>query len=134
MLARHVMTHTPSTIAADASIGDALALLASLDVRHLPVVDGGKRLVGMLSDRDLQRFLGPGLMTSEDVQRRLALPVTTVMTGDPIAATPQTPITEVIDALMLNRVGGIAIIDEQESVVGFVSYLDLLRELRAFVE
>src|SRR5690606_2550104 len=55
LVARDLVTADPLTIEADATVGDALDMLWSLDVRHLPVVRGGK-VVGMLSDRDVNPF------------------------------------------------------------------------------
>jgi len=46
------MTPGPVHVPPNASLGEALRLMADLSVRHLPVVDGGK-LVGMLSVRDV---------------------------------------------------------------------------------
>jgi CBS domain-containing protein len=49
-----IMTPSPETIAPDAAPGDALAIMARLQIRHLPVVSAGK-VLGIVSIRDLQR-------------------------------------------------------------------------------
>jgi len=46
------MTAEPQTIAADATIVDALHLMIDGGFRHLPVVQG-ERLVGIVSMRDI---------------------------------------------------------------------------------
>src|SRR6476659_542610 len=54
MIPAHVrMTEGPVTISMSATVRDAVRLLQTLEVRHLPVVDEDGTLVGMLSDRDL---------------------------------------------------------------------------------
>jgi CBS domain-containing protein len=49
---RSYLTPAPATISSDTDIADAAELMLSLDVRHLPVVDGVTP-VGMVSIRDL---------------------------------------------------------------------------------
>lgn len=46
------MTRTPATIAADAQITEAAAMLSGLGLNHLPVVEG-EHVLGMLAARDL---------------------------------------------------------------------------------
>ena len=48
-----IMTTSPQTIAADASPEAALELMITGHFRHLPVVDGDGKVLGMLSQRDL---------------------------------------------------------------------------------
>jgi CBS domain-containing protein len=49
------MTGDPDTVAPDATIGMAAAMMVHGGYRHVPVVDGGK-LVGIVSIRDLLRL------------------------------------------------------------------------------
>jgi len=54
-----VMTKNPITIWDGASFAEAMALIVSHGIRHLPAVDEKKRLVGMLSIRNfLDEFVG----------------------------------------------------------------------------
>ena len=52
------MTADPDTVAPDATIGMAAAMMVHGGYRHVPVVDGGK-LVGIVSIRDLLRAARP---------------------------------------------------------------------------
>lgn len=52
MLVRHVMTRTVEEIESKTTLRDAATRMRSLDVGVLPVCDG-KRLVGILTDRDI---------------------------------------------------------------------------------
>ncbi|MGE0387725.1 MAG: CBS domain-containing protein [Gammaproteobacteria bacterium] len=55
-----VMTPEPATVRADASIGEAIALMHQKGVKRLPVVDGAGSLVGLVSADDLlEYFLVP---------------------------------------------------------------------------
>lgn len=48
-----VMTGDPSTIAPDATPEEAMHLMSAGNFRHVPVVDGDGRVLGVLSQRDL---------------------------------------------------------------------------------
>jgi CBS domain-containing protein len=50
--AEHCMTRNPATVEASASLDDAAQLMERMEVRRLPVVEGG-RLVGILSHGNL---------------------------------------------------------------------------------
>ena len=58
-----LMTHAPTTAAADDNLIDAAARMADRNVRHLPVVDGERHVVGMLSDRDVRTQVGDSSRT-----------------------------------------------------------------------
>jgi len=60
-----IVTATPVTVQADVFAEDAVRLMLSEGIRHLPVVDG-RRLVGMVELADLVRVsLTPGSSTAE---------------------------------------------------------------------
>ncbi|MFC4563474.1 CBS domain-containing protein [Nocardiopsis mangrovi] len=44
---------TPRWISADAGVAEVLREMQTHQIRRLPVIDGDKRLVGMISERDL---------------------------------------------------------------------------------
>jgi CBS domain-containing protein len=48
-----VMTAAPQTLPADATPQDAAQRMAAGNFRHLPVVDGDGRILGVVSQRDL---------------------------------------------------------------------------------
>jgi acetoin utilization protein AcuB len=49
---KHAMTPFPWSIDAGRDVAEAWQMMADLDIRHLPVTEGG-RLVGIVSGRDL---------------------------------------------------------------------------------
>lgn len=54
---RDVMTPWPTTIQPEDTVAEALRRLNAGQRRHLPVVDGGGKVLGILSVRDLMRHL-----------------------------------------------------------------------------
>ncbi|MFQ6067324.1 MAG: CBS domain-containing protein [bacterium] len=58
LLAEDIMRENPVTIDEEASCFKALALMASHDIRHLPVVKKGK-LIGIVSRTDILKVIFP---------------------------------------------------------------------------
>ncbi|HXW54070.1 MAG TPA: CBS domain-containing protein [Myxococcota bacterium] len=127
-----IMTRHPAHIGSDASVFAALNLLKELDVRHLPVVDAGE-LVGMISDRDLQSLSPTELDEANlanstfDLTIRLKQRVANLMNPNVFFVNPESPVAEVIDLMLDHRVGAIPVVDLDNSLVGIVSYFDILR-------
>ncbi len=118
--ASDIMTTEVVSISETATVRDALRALDELDVRHLPVVDERREVVGMLSARDLA--------ARGRSQEALAQPVSEVMSADVIVVTPATAVTEIIDLMTENRIGAVPVVDNDSHLAGIVSYVDVLRE------
>jgi len=54
---RDVMTAQAITVGPDRTLGDVARLMVEHDIRALPVVDDGGSLIGMITHRELLRFL-----------------------------------------------------------------------------
>lgn len=130
MNAEEIMTREVNTVSEDVSVGEALQLLANLDIRHLPVTRDGE-LVGMISDRDM-RDAGLSLVPDvAQIDRARALhsqPVSEIMSSDVISVDPSTPVPEIANLLVEEKIGAVPVVDEHDnSLVGLVSYVDILR-------
>ena len=137
MQAQDVMTAHPLTVSPEASAAEVWDLMRERAVRHLPVVDGGA-VVGMLSDRDLARFdLGRVLTIegAEALRRDLSTPAVNVMSSDVITVDPEAELGEVVDLLVENRIGAVAVVrSDTQELVGIVSYIDVLEAVRDLLE
>lgn len=132
--ARDLMTEDPMTLDEDATILDAIRVLQTLEIRHLPILNQRGELVGMLSDRDLCDLGRASPASDEDpaMQDSLRAPIRHMMSTDVVTVHPETPASEVIDLMLATKVGALPVIDtKSRDLVGIVSYIDLLRELRA---
>ena len=134
MTARDLMTLNPATLPAQATLAEAWDLMRDLEIRHVPVVDGGA-LVGMLSDRDLTRVDIARALVAEGAAalgQDLAMPVVDVMSADVIFVEPETELSEVVDLLIESKVGALPVVrPDTRAVMGIVSYIDVLRVLQA---
>jgi CBS domain-containing protein len=134
-----LMTTHPVTVTPQATVAEALDLMRDLDIRHLPVVEGGA-LVGMLSDRDLANLNVGAMLTDQGadaVRRELTTPVIKVMRPDVIWVEPETDLSDVIELLLEHKIGAVpvpVIRRDTQAVVGIVSYIDVLRAVQDGLE
>jgi acetoin utilization protein AcuB len=137
MTARDLMTPNPKTVTPAASIAEVWDLMRELEIRHLPVVEGGA-LVGMLSDRDLAHLDMARVLAMEGadaLRRELTTPITSVMSADVIVVEPETELSDVVELLLEHKIGALPVVEpDTGEVVGIVSYVDVLRGLRDRLE
>lgn len=134
LCAADVMRPRPMTVHPDDTLLDAAARMSTGDVRHLCVVDGEQRLIGMLSDRDVRSAVGNPLtaLSEQAPGPRIAeLRVAHAMTADPQTVAPETSIADVINVLVRERIGALPVITDDGRVDGIVSYVDVLRATAA---
>jgi CBS domain-containing protein len=101
--------------------------METLSVRHLLVADG-ERLTGIVSNRDVRRLL-EGMTQPAD----LALPVSRIMTEEPVTVAPDTPITAAARMLLEARIGALPV-HAGEQVIGIFTTADALDALLTLVE
>lgn len=129
-----VMTRDPKHVMADDYLLDAAARMSHLGVRHLPVVDAERRVVGLLSDRHIRSAIGDPRRALEEreVHARVQLiKVDNAMDPDVRTARENTPLAEVAGWLLERHTEAVPVVDAQGRLVGIVSYIDALRELIA---
>lgn len=98
-------------------------------VHPLPVVDGRRRVVGILSERDIRLAVGDPLQALGDAElseKLVNMKVSQAMTRNPRTVRTDTSLASFVDALLADRFGGLPVVDEGERLVGIVSYIDLL--------
>ncbi len=115
-----VMTREVVSLSPDQSFFEALSLLARHRFRHLLVVGADRRLVGVISDRDLLRF----------TTRRPTLDSTTVsdfMKREIVTVLPEAFLSEAVAEMLAHRINCLPVINEAGQVCGILTSTDLLR-------
>jgi acetoin utilization protein AcuB len=123
------MTRPVATIHADALVEGAAELMRTRRIRHLPVVDRGARLVGIVTDRDLRQVI-----FQPAIQERLdrlpdvlkGLPVRDVMTWSVVTVRPGTGIREAARLMHEGKIGALPVV-EGKRVVGILTEADVLK-------
>ncbi len=113
-----VMTRDVETVSPHATLQAAAQLMDELNVGALPVCDG-KRLVGMLTDRDITvRATATGLAPKD-------AKVIDVMTEHTRWCTQDQSTDDVLQQMSDVQIRRIPVLDEREELVGIVSLGDL---------
>ena len=108
---------------------EARRLLQQHRIRRLPVMDAESRLIGIVTEGDINRVSESHVTDVRDynLYHRVAdLPIGEIMTRDPITATPDMPIIEVAQRLLDHRIGGVPVVEDAR-VVGVITESDLFR-------
>ncbi len=131
MTVRSVMTQNPFTVEDTDTVTDAQGLMEREKVHRLPVINEHKKLVGIISEKDLLKA-SPSqatTLTVYEMNNLLAkLSVSKVMTRKVLTVTPDTLVEDAARMLVDNNIGGLPVLDG-EKLVGIVTESDLFRLL-----
>jgi IMP dehydrogenase len=106
----------PITLTVDATIGDALTLMRENKIGGIPIVDGGGRLAGILTNRDL-RF-------EQDMHRK----VSEVMSKEHLITAPEgTDLKGAEKILRQTKIEKLPVVDKSGKLVGLITYRDILQ-------
>ena len=128
------MTRNPVTVSPETNLPAVRKILEKGRFRHLPVVDGENRLVGMVTDRDLRSASPSSVLSAEQLKACLAefdrTPVSAIMSR---ALFSLSPISTLDDALILldrEKIGALPVLDQEQRVIGMFSMRDLMAAYR----
>jgi CBS domain-containing protein len=93
--------------------------MTRIGVHHLPVIDAGRRVVGIVARHDLMRARAlPG-----NGER----PVGDVMTSPVQTIEPEAPAFRAVELLLDRQIGAIPVVDEKGALIGIVTETDFLQ-------
>ena len=112
------MISDPVTINQDETVGEALRLMRENHIGGIPVTDGERHLVGIVTNRDVRFF--------ED----MSVPVRAVMTAENLITIPdiRTDREYVKSVLQQYKVEKLPVVDAKGCIVGLITYKDLIKE------
>ena len=114
--AENGMIYDPVVIKRGSSVHDALDLMAEYKIGGIPVVDDDRKLVGIVTNRDL-RF-------ERDVNKR----IDEVMTSEHIVTTHQgTTLEDAAQILQEHKIEKLPVVDAQGKLVGLITYKDITK-------
>ena len=123
------MTADPLTITADTLLVEARRLLDDNHFRHLPVVDENKRLIGVVTDRDLRSAYPSTILDDEARERAFAeLETTTVnqiMSTNCSCVSIEASLDDALLVFDRDKVGALPVVTEDDVVIGIFSMRDL---------
>ena len=108
------MILNPITLTPEALLGEAVALMSRFKISGVPIVDGGGRLVGIITNRDLQ------------FERNVKRPIREVMTATGLVTAPLgTTLDDAERILAEHRIEKLPVIDEQGTLKGLITIKDI---------
>src|SRR6202165_80662 len=123
-----VMSRSVVTLTPEQTLRDAVELLRSKHIRHLPVVEDSK-LIGIVTDRDVKRAT-PSLLSGvdrEEYDRVLdETKIGQIMTREPTTITPETALKAAVKIFIDHKVGALPVVSDG-LLVGIITEIDLLR-------
>jgi acetoin utilization protein AcuB len=129
MSVRDRMSRRVTTVRPEARLSEAVLLMRTRKIRHLPVVDRAGRLVGMVTARDLRQALfAPAVQSeTEDVLGLLeTLAVGDVMTRSVLSVRAATSIRDAARLMHERKLGALPVV-ERERLIGLLTETDVLR-------
>ena len=133
MKIEQIMSRGIVTVEMDDKLSVIKEIFDHLKFHHVLVVEF-KKLVGVVSDRDLLKAISPNLgartETTKDVAS-LAKRAHQIMTRKPITLHPDATLTDAVNLFTSHQVSCIPIVDNDYRPVGIVSWRDALKALSA---
>ena len=110
------MIYDPVTIKRGSTVKDALDLMSEYHIGGIPVVDDERRLVGIVTNRDL-RF-----------EKNLRRTIDEVMTSKNLVTTNQsTDLQQAADILQNHKIEKLPVVDKNGKLIGLVTYKDITK-------
>jgi CBS domain-containing protein len=122
-----VMTGKVVTLSPHHTFSEAANLMNDRYFRHCVVVDNYRKIVGVISDRDILRALARNPNSrSKSLDQ--------IMTRNPITVKRNTPIIDAVSKLLAKRINCLPVIEEDGTVCGIVTSTDLLKSYQQLLE
>ncbi len=130
MFVSRSMTQKVITISKDADILEAKELMDQNQIHHLPVVEKGGLLIGIITDRDVRSALPGALYRGDATSKKAVTPkihVKEIMTQNLATISPMDTIQDALLLIQKQRVGALPVVNEKGILQGIISVRDLLR-------
>jgi len=133
MIVAKRMMRAPVFLDEDDSMKTAMDTLKDREIRHLPVLKGGEKLVGILTETDIKQA-SPSTATALEIREVYYLldkiKVKQIMTKRPYTISPTAPIEEAAMVMREKKIGCLPVMEEGR-LVGILTETDILD---AFIE
>ncbi|MBU1564496.1 MAG: CBS domain-containing protein [Proteobacteria bacterium] len=119
------------TAGPDMTIFEARKIMTEKGIRHLPIIDGVGKLIGIVTDRDVRDAMPSTLLKKADYDITLGkimnFPVGDIMTKNPTSIYAYYTIQDSLLMMQKKKVGALPVIDQEGYLKGILSVRDLLK-------
>ena len=128
------MTGSPIALEADASALSALDLMIDHGIRHLPVIDADRRVLGVVGFNDLRAAFPIPISlaappASDERPELRELVVGEVMSEAPFTIHASQTVEEAAQIMVDRRVSCVPVVDDEGRIDGILTETDLLQAL-----
>lgn len=124
MLIEEIMTEDVQTLQAQDTVRDALAVMRKYRIRHIPILNKDKSIIGIITDRDLKEAI-PSSLTSGEHEEIYNTKISSIMTQNPITGHPMDFVEESALLFYEENIGCLPIVSNSQ-LVGILTETDLL--------
>jgi len=124
---RQLMKTPALVVHPQSTLSHARNEMARAGIHHLPVVDATGALLGMISQRDVDRTMS--LMAVAEGARQ-TLTVGDITSGEGLRVVPDLPAHEAAAMLIESCIDGLPVVDTQGRVIGILTATDLIEVAR----
>ena len=125
MLVKNWMTPNVKTVNSDDTLDHAIEMMRKYEIRMLPVMENDA-VVGIISDRDIKRVSMPqNLQPGNKATDTSCIRIDQVMTRGIFSISPHHTVEEALECLLVNKISGIPVLDENRKLVGIITQSDL---------
>ena len=132
MLIRDWMTSDVIAVSAETSMLKAGKLMKEYDIRRLPVIDDDRRVIGIVSDRDV-KAASPSKATTLDMYEIYyllsELKIKDIMTPNPRTVEALDTVEKVALLMLEKGFGGLPVVDADKKLIGIITEHDIFKVL-----
>jgi CBS domain-containing protein len=122
-LVKDYMIQKKEIVSPDDSVQSAIELMVENDMGSVIVRDMDERVVGIFTERDVLRHC----LVKQS--KFLYLNISEVMSTPVLTVSPETTITQVMKIMNEKNVRRLPVVDDQQKLIGFVSWKELFEKL-----
>jgi CBS domain-containing membrane protein len=133
MKVRDLMRVNVVTLHSSDTLGVADDIMSMGRIRHLPVVDGSRRVVGLVTQRDLYRAAissALGFDRAKEHEWLGKVRVSDVMTREVTTVDAEAGVVDAVDQMVAKKFGCLPVTDREGQLVGLLTETDCLRCFR----
>lgn len=130
MLISNWMTHDPIAVSPTTSLSKCQKLMKTNSFHRLPVIDENRKVVGIISDRDV-KSASPSKATSleiHEVQYLLAeVKAKDIMTPKPVTVKSTDTVATAALLMLDKKIGGLPVVDDDGVLIGIITDQDIFK-------
>lgn len=147
LLAKDIMTKKIITINQDASIEELSGLLLDNNISGVPVVDNDGKMIGIATEGDIIVrdtdlhfpryfklldsiiYLESLTKFKNSLKKHLAIKVSEIMTSDVISCSPETPVDDIANTMVENKINRIPVLSADGKPAGIITRADIIKSM-----